>query len=330
MTLSSESLISLRSQISIDGVRDARERIAAHLPRTPLIRHPLLVDALGCDVFIKHENHLPTGSFKIRGGLNYMAQLPEEDRERGVIAATRGNHGQSVALAASNYDVRCMIVVPHGNNREKNAAMRAYGAELVEHGHDFDEAREHMAKLVERRGYRPVDSGNEPHLIHGVATYSLEILEDLPEIDTIVVPVGGGSGICGAITVFRALKPDVRIIGVQAENAPSIYESWRTGEFVTTESANTLADGLATRVPFELPLDIIRDGVDEIVLVSEDEIRDMIALLIRTTHNLAEGAGAASLAAVKKFPDLFRRRTIAAVMSGGNIDTQTLRWVLRR
>ena len=314
----------LREQISIEGVYAAREIIAPHLNRTPLIRHPLLAEAVGCDIHLKHENHLPTGAFKIRGGLNLMTNLPEEDRARGVVTATRGNHGQSIALAATINNVRSVICVPHKNNPEKNAAMKAYGAELIEHGNDFDEAREHAESLVKQHGLRYVDSANDPHLIHGVATYSLEILEDLPDIDIIIVPVGGGSAISGAITVFRTLKPDVSIIGVQAENAPCIFESWRTGNFITTDSANTIADGLATRVPFHLTLDIIRDSVDDIVLVSEKEIREAMTLIARTTHNLAEGAGAAPVAAAQKLGDQCHDKKVVAILSGGNIDTSLI------
>ncbi len=325
MTLSADTVARLRSEISIEGVYAAREIIGQYLPRTPLIRHPLLVESVGCEVYVKHENHLPTGSFKIRGGLNLMAQLSEDDRKRGVVTATRGNHGQSIAMASSIHGVRCVVVVPHENNPEKNAAMRAYGAELVEHGGDFDEAREYAEGLVDAQGLRYVHSANEPQLIHGVGTYTLEILEDLSETDVLVVPVGGGSAISGAITVCAALKPGVEIVGVQAEQAPSIYESWRSQRHVTTKSADTFADGLATRVPFALTLDIIREGVTEMVLVSEQEMREMVVTIIGTTHNLAEGAGAAALAAVKKLGSRWAGKRVVAVLSGGNLDTAVLR-----
>ena len=325
MTLSADTVARLRAEVSIDGVYAAREIIGQYLPRTPLIRHPLLVESLGCEVYVKHENHLPTGSFKIRGGLNLMAQLSEEDRGRGVVTATRGNHGQSIAMASSIHGVRCVVVVPQGNNREKNAAMRAYGAELIEHGRDFDEAREYAEGLVDAEGLRYVHSANEPHLIHGVGTYTLEILEDLPETDVLVIPVGGGSAISGAITVCGALKPDVEIVGVQAEQAPSVYESWRSKGHVTTKRADTFADGLATRVPFALTLDIIREGVTDMALVSEEEMREMIVTLIRTTHNLAEGAGAAALAAVRKLGARWAGKRVVAVLSGGNLETAVLR-----
>ncbi|MCH8332852.1 pyridoxal-phosphate dependent enzyme, partial [Candidatus Sumerlaeota bacterium] len=211
---------------------------------------------------------------------------------------------------------------------DKNAAMAAYGAEVVEHGKDFDEARQLVDQYVQREGLRSVHAATEPLLINGVGTYSLEILEDLPEIDAVIVPVGGGSGICGAVTVFRALKPGVKIIGVQAENAPCVYRSWMKGELVTTETADTFADGLATRIPFELPFSIMREGVDQMVLVSEEEIRQAILTLLHTTHNLAEGAGATALAGAVKIADELSAKKVAIVLSGGNIDMKTLRWVL--
>jgi threonine dehydratase len=328
MEYTPELIQSMRDSISIDGVRDARERIAPFLKPTPLISHPLLNEAAGLDLYVKHENHLPTGAFKVRGGFNLISQLTDDEKSRGVVTATRGNHGQSIAMAAKHFGVRAVIVVPHGNNPEKNAAMRAYGCELIEHGRDYDEAREHCQGLVESEGLRYVHSANEPHLILGVATSSLEILEALPDIDTIIIPIGGGSGICGAITVFRALKPDVEIIGVQAVNASCVYESWKQGKPVTTESADTFADGLATRVPMELPLAIIADNVDDIIIVTEDQLRQAVRLTITTTHNLCEGAGAASIAGAIALKDHLTGKKIAAVLSGGNIDAETLRSIM--
>ncbi len=328
MLYSPEVVAELRAQISIDGVYQAREVIGQYLSRTPLIHHPLLANKLNLDYRLKHENHLPTGAFKVRGGFNYMANLSPEQVRCGIVSATRGNHGQSLACAAAVHGVRCVIVVPYGNNPEKNAAMRAYGAELIEYGKDYDEAREYSTELVQREGLSFVHGANEPYLIHGVATAYLEILEDLPEVDTVIVPLGGGSGVCAAITVFRALKPKVQIIGVQAEQAPSIYNSWRLGERTTTESANTFADGLATRVPFELTFDIIKDEVDRIVLVSEQEIRAAVHVLLNTTHNLAEGAGAAATAATFKLSDELQGHQVVGILSGSNLDEETLRWVL--
>lgn len=328
MQYTPESINAMRDAISIDGVYDARQRIAPYLNPTPLFEYPLLNEASGLTLHVKHENHLPTNAFKIRGGFNYMAQLCAQEKNTGVISATRGNHGQSIALAAQRFGVRAVIVVPIDNNPEKNAAIRAYGAELIEFGKDYDEAREHCGELMNVQGLRYIHSGNEPHLIHGVATYSLEILEALPDIDAIVVPIGGGSAICGAITVFRALKPEVEIIGVQAANAPCVYESWKQKRAVTTNSANTFADGLATRVPMELPLSIITDHVDNIVTVSEEQLRHAVRLILTTTHNLVEGAGAASIAGALALKGHLHGKQVATVLSGGNIDAATLKWVL--
>lgn len=323
-----EQVRELRERINLDEVRKARQIVSRHLPRTPLIRHPVLADEIGLDLYVKHENHLPTGAFKIRGGFNYIANLSPEKKRRGVIAATRGNHGQSIAFASKTYDVPCTILVPLGNNPEKNAAMRAYGANLIEHGNDYDEARVFAEDLAEREGLAWITAGSDPELLNGVGTYSLEIFEDLPELDAIIVPIGAGSGICGAITVLRALKPGVRIIGVQAEGAPAVYNSWRAKRPIPHDRAQTIADGVATRVPFDLPFAIMCDGVDDMVLISEDEISNAIRLLLRTTHNLAEGAGAASTAAAIKLRAQLKNLKVVAVLSGGNIDTQTLQRVL--
>ena len=245
--------------VTFQGVLAARRIVYQYLKPTPLIHYPELSELFGFHAYIKHENHQPTGSFKVRGGLNFMSQLPTDQRERGVITATRGNHGGSIAFAAKQFGVHATIVVPHGNNPEKNSAMRAFGAELIEHGVDFDESRELCEKLETERGLRYVHPANEPPLFHGVGTYTLEIFEELPEVDTIIVPIGAGSGACGAITVVQAINPNVKVIGVQAENAPSVYRSWKAGEKIETDSANTVADGLATRVTFDLPFSILKE-----------------------------------------------------------------------
>lgn len=318
-------LSAFRERVTLDAVREARSVIQrAGLQRTPVINHPLLAEAAGCDLFLKHENHLPTGAFKVRGGLNFMAHFARSAPAGGVITATRGNHGQSIGLAAQKYGIPCVVCVPFGNNPEKNAAMRAYGVELIEHGADFDESREYAEQLCNERGLHYVHSANEPHLINGVGTAWLEVVEDLDRFDAVVVPVGGGSGTCGAITVLRALRPDVEIIGVQAEQAPAVYESWKAGERVQTDSANTIADGLATRVAFELPFSILSQELDDFLLVSEDAIEDAIRLTIRTTHNLIEGAAAAAVAAIMENPDRFAGRRVVADFSGGNLDEATL------
>ena len=245
-----------------------------------------------------------------------------------MITVTRGNHGQSIAFAGREFGVHTTIVVPHGNNPEKNSAMRAYGAELIEHGDDFDEARELCETLQATRGLCYVNPCVEPALFHGVGTYSLEIFEELPNLDVIIAPIGGGSGSCGAITVARAIHPEAKIIGVQAENAPSIYLSWKAGKPIPTDSCQTIADGLATRVPFDLPLSILKKGVHQIVLVSEEEIREAVRTALRYTHNLAEPAAAAPIAAARKLKAELKNQNVVMVMSGANIDTETLKSIL--
>lgn len=306
----------------------ARKVVARFLKQTPLIYYPELSERLGFQAYIKHENHHPTGSFKVRGGLNFMHHLPQAQREKGVLTATRGNHGQSIAYAATQFGVNATVVVPYGNNPEKNSAMRAFGAELIEHGNDFDEALALCETLQAERGLYYVHPCMEPGLFHGVGTYSLEIFESLPNVDAIIVPIGGGSGCCGAITVAKAINPKVKIIGVQAENAPAIYRSWKTGRCVETDSCDTIADGLATRVPFSLPFSIIKKGIHDMVLLSEEELKEGIRLALRWTHNLAEGAGASPIAAAHKLTDTLAGKHVVMVMSGGNLDTETLKKVL--
>ena len=264
----------------------------------------------------------------MRGGINFMHHLPQAQREKGVLTATRGNHGQSIAYAAAQYGVKATVVVPHRNNPEKNSAMRAYGAELIEHGADFGEALALCETLQAERGLYYVHPCMEPALFHGVGTYSLEIFESLPDVDAIIVPIGGGSGCCGAITVSKAINPDVKVIGVQAENAPAIYRSWKTGKRVETDSCDTIADGLATSAPFPLPLSIIKKGIHDIVLLSEAELEEGIRLALRWTHNLAEGAGASPIAAAHKLTETLAGKRVVMVMSGANLDTETLKRVL--
>ncbi len=318
----------LTEEISLDHIRDAREIVYRTLKPTPTMDYPLLNAELGARVFLKHENHLPTGAFKVRGGLNFMHHFAAERTHRGVITATRGNHGQSVALAAQLHSIPATIVVPFGNNPEKNEAMKAYGARLVEYGRDFDEARVEVARLAEAENLRFIHSSNEPHLLNGVGTYALEIIEALQErgrqADAVLVPIGMGSGICGVITAFRALSPKTKIYGVQAEAAPSYYLSWKAGKVVGTETADTFADGVATRGPSEFTLEIMLNGVDEIVLVSDDEIRNAIRLLWRTTHNLVEGAGAAATAATIKLRNRLVGKNVVNIISGGNLDSATV------
>ena len=301
----------------------ARPRVRRVVRPTPLIRHPLLALETGLDVYVKHENHNPTGAFKVRGGVNLISTLTAVER-RGVITATTGNHGQSIALACQREGVPCTIVVPLGNNPEKNAAMRAYGAELIEFGRDFDEARERVEALQHERNLRYVHSANEPALIAGVGTYALEIFEELPDVDVVLVPIGGGSGACGCAIVRSGVGSRAKVIGVQAARADAFTRSWRGPSRVVGDKADTFAEGMATRVTFDLTFDILRRALDDVVTLTEDELAEGVRLALRATHNLAEGAGAAPLAAAMKLRDRLAGRKVVAVMSGGNIDRTTL------
>jgi threonine dehydratase len=309
-------------------VLDARRRIAPYLRPTPLYSYGALDELLGADVFVKHENHQPVGAFKVRGGVNLVSRMDDEERSRGVTAASTGNHGQSIAYAARLFGVRATICVPENANPVKVASMRALGAELVFHGRDFDDAREHCAWLASENGFRYVHSGNEPLLIAGVGTGTLEILEDQPRLDAIVVPVGGGSGAAGACVVADAVKPDVEVIGVQSDAAPAAYRSWQARDLVDDEM-HTFAEGLATRTPFELPQRIMWQSLDDFVLVSDDEIRSAQRTMIETTRNLVEAAGAAPLAAALKLRDRLAGKKVALVLSGGNATREQLLEVLR-
>ena len=315
---------------TIDDIRAARPHVYAALQASPLLRHPLLAGHVGADVFVKHENHNPTGAFKVRGGLNLIARLSDADRRRGVISATTGNHGQSIAFAAARAGVPCTLVVPVGNNPAKNALMRAWGGTVIEHGRDFDEARALVEELCVARGLRYVHSANEPHLIAGVGTYALELFEALADLDVVFVPIGGGSGACGLITVRDALGLRTRIVGVGAERADAVARSWRTGTRVVGESADTFAEGVATRVTFDLTFGILQEGLDDFVLLTEEELAEGVRLSLSLTHNLAEGAGAASIAAASKWKDRIAGQRVACVMSGGNLDMARLQAILGR
>jgi threonine dehydratase len=276
-------------------------------------------------VYVKHENHNPTGAFKVRGGVNLVSRLSAEERRSGVITASTGNHGQSIAFACQRLGVGCTVLVPTGNNPEKNAAMRAYGAEVVEHGRDFDEAREETERLAAGDGRRYVHSANEPLLIAGVGTYALEIFEEIADPDYVFVPIGGGSGASGLVTVRNALGSRTRIVGIQAERADAFARSWHQTERVIGSSADTFAEGMATRFTYDLTFGILNRHLDDVVTLSEDELAEGVRLALRTTHNLAEGAGAAAIAAASKWRQRLRGQTVVSVMSGGNIDGETLR-----
>lgn len=314
---------------TLADVHEARRRIAPHLRPTPLYEYPSLNELLGAEVFVKHENHQPVGAFKVRGGVNLVSQLSVEERERGVIAASTGNHGQSIAYAARIFGVVATICIPENANPVKVASMRGLGAELIFHGRDYDEAREHCEQLARQHGYRYIHSGDEPMLIAGVATQTLEILEEKPETDVVIVPIGGGSGAAGACIVARAVKPELKVIGVQSEAAPAAYRSWKARELLEADM-ETFAEGLATRTAFELPQRILWDHLDDFVLVSDDEIRAAQASMIEATRNLVEAAGAASLAAALRLGDELAGTRVALILSGGNATRDQLLDVLAR
>ena len=308
---------------TLDDVHAARRRIAPHLQPTPLYPYGALNELVGTEIFVKHENHLPTGAFKVRGGVNLVSQLSEDERRRGVVTASTGNHGQSIAFAAGRFGVRAIVCVPEEANPVKLAAMEQLGAELVVHGRDFDEAREHCEQLASEHGYRYVHSGNEPLLIAGVATETLEILEEQPQTDVIVVPVGGGSGAAGACIVAKAINPAIRIIGVQSEAAPAAFRSWQDRRLVV-DRMQTVAEGLATRTAFELPQRILWQWLDAFVLVSDDEILRAQTLMIEATRNLVEAAGAAPLAAGLRLRERLAGQRVALILSGGNASREQL------
>jgi threonine dehydratase len=314
---------------TLADVLKARKVLAPHLRPTPVLESPALDESLGCRTALKCEHLNPTGAFKVRGGINLLASLPAGTRSRGVIAASTGNHAQSVAYAARLFGIRAVICMPEGANPVKVAATRAFGAEVVLTGRDFDEARLAAEARAAEQGLRYVHSANEPLLITGVATWALELFEVAPDLDVVFVPVGGGSGVIGAGVVARAVNPSTRVIGVQAEGAPAVYRSWKAGRRITTEEVVTFAEGLATREPFELPLQLFPRFVDEMMLVSDAELEAAICLLIETTRQVAEGAGAAAVAAALQRRADLRGKRVGMVVSGGNIPVESLRNILK-
>lgn len=314
---------------TLNDVIEAGRRISPYVTRTPLHRYLSLDKLLDAQVYVKHENHQRLGAFKMRGGINLVSQLTEEERRRGVVTASTGNHGQSVAYAAGVFGTSAIIAVPEGSNPGKVESMRNLGAEVVFHGQVFDDSLEYVERLAREEGYRLIHSANEPMLIAGVGTYTLEIVEDLPEVDVIIVPVGGGSGASGACIVAESTNPEIQVIGVQAASAPAAYLSWREGRSVEAPM-ETVAEGLATRTSFELPQSILRDMLDDFVLVTEEELNRAVVVNLKETHNLTEHAGAASMAAALKIKDRLRDKNVALVMSGGNISLEQLRAALNQ
>jgi threonine dehydratase len=298
------------------------------MPPTPQFAWPLLKARTGVDVVIKHENHTPTGAFKVRGGIVYVDRLKRERPDvKGVITATRGNHGQSLAFACARAGIACTVVVPFGNSVEKNAAMKAFGAELIEHGRDFDEARERAEAIAAERGYEYGKSFDRD-LVLGVATYAYELFTAEPELDAVYVPIGLGSGICGTIAARDALARKARVIGVVSDRANTYRLSLDAGRAVPTNSALTFADGMAVRIPDAEALDIIRRGMERLIEVTEDEIAEAIRLLYVDTHTLAEGAGAAAFAALMQERERMRGKRAAVIVSGQNIDRPWMQTVL--
>lgn len=314
--------------VTWDHVIAARARISPYLSPTPLRRYAGLDDELGLEVLVKHENHLPTNAFKARNAVSFMTALPAPQRARGVVAATRGNHGAGLAWAGAALGVPVVICVPLGNNPEKNAAIRGHGAELIEGGRDYDEAVEVAQRLVRERGLVMAHSTNDATVIAGAATLSAEICEQAKTLDAIVVAVGGGSQAVGAVIATRQLRPEVAVYGVQAAGASAIHDSWHAKTRLSIERASTFADGLATRGTYDLTWPVLAEGLAGFVAVSEAEIAEAIRLLLRTTHNLAEGAGAAGLAGLAQLRSVLAGKTVAVILSGGNLDADTLRRVM--
>ncbi len=312
---------------ALDEFEAVQRTVYAALPPTPQYAWPLLAQALGAAVWVKHENHTPLGAFKVRGGLVYLQRLSErEPHLRGVISATRGNHGQSIAFAAARAGLSATIVVPHGNSVEKNAAMRALGAELVEHGHDFQAAREHAAVIATQRGLHFVPSFHRD-LVLGVATYWVEFFRAVQPA-VVFVPIGLGSGIC-ACAMARALTgAATRIIGVVSAQAPAYLESWRAARVVEAAVTTRLADGMACRLPEAESLEIISREVADVLAVSDDEVAAAMRLLYTATHNVAEGAGAASLAAALQQRARWRGQCVGVTLCGGNVDRDVFAQVL--
>ena len=316
------------ARLKIPTLKDvylARQVVDRYLSPTPLLHSHALSEKLGCDLHLKCENMQPIAAFKVRGGVNLMNSLSEEERRRGVVTASTGNHGQSIAYAARLFDVRAVVYMPVMANPMKVAAMRRLGAEVVFDGADFDECRIAAGDRALRDDMHFVHSANDHHIIAGVATQTLEILESLPDLDVLIVPAGGGSGLSGACIAGKAISPGLRVLGVQAAGAPVLYESWKQRTVLSFASVDTFAEGLATRVAFSMPSQIIWSLVDDICLVSDREIRQAMRALLEAAHLAVEGAGAASLAAARQLREQFQGKKVACVVSGGNVTMDGLR-----
>jgi threonine dehydratase len=310
-----------------DDILKARDLLSALLPSTPLYSYPQLNQLLDANIFIKHENYLPTGAFKVRGGINLISHLSVDEQKRGVVTASTGNHAQSIAYASNLFGIPVTIVMPEKSNPSKVNAVENLGADIIFFGEIFDESREYAENIAAEKGARFIHPANEPHLIAGVATYALEIFEDLPDLDVIIVPVGGGSGASGCCLVTEEKNPNVEIFAVQAEKAPAACKSWKTGTIVQ-DKMETVAEGLATKIGYELTQEILRKHLSDFILVSEDEMVQAILLILEYVRNLAEDAGAAPLAAALKIKDRIARKKVALVLTGGNISMPRLKQIL--
>ncbi len=315
------------TMVTLHDIIRARPNVYQYLSPTPLFHYPALKKLVGTDIWIKHENHQPVGAFKVRGGLHLAASLTTEQKQGGLYTASTGNHGQSIGFAARAFGISVTIAVPKGANPGKIAAMKGLGAEVIEHGKDFDTAREWITAVAHEKGGYFVGPTDDP-LIQGVGTYGLEIIEKLPEVDVIIVPVGAGSGVCGTAIVAKTINPHIQVIGVQSAQAPAMQKSWQTATMQQAEM-DTVAEGLATRIPFENTQRIMQKYLDDFVLVDDSSIEQAVYLLLEHTHNLAEEAGAASLAAAIQIRDRLVHKKVVLVMSGGNIAPERLNSILQ-
>jgi threonine dehydratase len=321
----------MTAPITIEDVRAARERLAPYLAPTPLRAYPQLDEAVpGLSLFVKHENMQPTGSFKVRNGVASVTALDAAQRAAGIVGATTGNHGLGLSFAGRQLGVPVTICVPVGNNPEKNAALRAWGARVVEEGRDYDEAVAVAGRIVESEGRTLAHSTNNPNVLAGAGTMSLEILEQISELDVLLIAIGGGSQAVGAITVARALRPGLRVIGVQAAGAPAVHDSWHARAPRRTERADTFAEGVATRSTYDLTFQALLDGLAGFITVTDAEIAEAVRLILSTTHHLVEGAGAMGIAAARKLAPELQSQRVGVIFCGGNMDSAVLRRILNR
>ncbi len=325
MPMTDSSPASAIIEPTLTDVLRARKVIRPYLTPTPTLRPSALSHELGCEIVLKCENLNPTGAFKVRGGINLISSFDAEQRALGVATASTGNHAQSIAYAANLFGVRAVIYMPAGANPDKVAATELLGATVVQAGADFDECRGLAAEHAQREGMRFIHSANEPLLIAGVGTYALELIEDEPDLDVVIVPVGGGSGACGVATVIKTVRPQTRVIAVQAANMPAVHQAFHTQQMVALEGGSTFAEGLATRVTFDMPFGIMQRLVDDVQLVSEDEMREGMVTLLHRARIVAEGAGAAAMALAQRLAPELQGQRVGVIVSGGNVTLDTLR-----